>query len=256
MFQIIQYIKFLFNSTNQHGVHSPFVYDLVTKCFYDKTNYEHYSKLKAYRKSLLNNNQTIEISDFGSGSRVFKSNTRAINSIAKTSGTSLKRAKLLYRITNYFKPNHTLELGTSLGIATQAIALGHVQNNIVTVEGCPNISKFTHQNFLNYNIDNIKLKTGEFSAVISDLENKNYDLIFFDGNHNKDATLHYFNLLVNKTHNESIFIFDDIHWSKGMSESWELIKAHPKVSVSIDTFFWGLVFFRKEQAKENFNIRL
>uniref|UniRef100_UPI00404B6DEF hypothetical protein n=1 Tax=Flavobacterium sp. TaxID=239 RepID=UPI00404B6DEF len=31
---LISYLKFLLKSTNQHGVHSPFVFDLVTKCLY------------------------------------------------------------------------------------------------------------------------------------------------------------------------------------------------------------------------------
>ena len=63
-------------------------------------------------------------------------------------------------------------------------------------------------------------------------------------------------MLLPKTHNDSIFIFDDINWSKGMQEAWNKIKAHPQVSVSIDTFFWGMVFFRKEQVKEHFKIRV
>ncbi|TDA94761.1 class I SAM-dependent methyltransferase, partial [Halomonas marinisediminis] len=45
-------------------------------------------------------------------------------------------------------------------------------------------------------------------------------------------------------------------WSKGMQEAWTHIKKHPKVTVSIDTFYWGIVFFRKEQEKEDFVIRL
>lgn len=256
MFQIIEYIKFFFKSTNQHGVHSPFVYDLVTKCFYDKTKHEAYSNLSDYRTSLLKNKQQIEITDFGAGSRVFKSNLRAINSMAKTSGSTLKRAQLLYRIIRYFKPQHTLELGTSLGIATQAIALGHFKNHVVSIEGCPNISDFAKQQLNNFNIKNITLKTGEFDKVLLELQDNNHDLVFFDGNHNKEATLKYFNLEVDKAHNDSVFIFDDIHWSKDMIEAWEIIKTHPKVTVSIDTFFWGLVFFRKEQVKENFAIRL
>lgn len=256
MFQIIEYIKFLLKSTNQHGVHSPFVYDLVTKCFYDKTKYDTYTKLSTYRKSLLRNKQQIEITDFGAGSRVFKSNSRAINSIAKTSGSTLKRAKLLYRIIQYFKPQHTLELGSSLGIATQAMALGHSKNQIVSIEGCPNISNFTTQQLNKLNINNATLKNGEFNKVLLELTANNYDFIFFDGNHNKEATLEYFNILVDKAHNDSLFIFDDIHWSEDMVEAWEIIKTHPKVTVSIDTFFWGLIFFRKEQVKENFTIRL
>ena len=60
MYQILSYIKFLFTSTNQHGIHSPFVYDLVTKCFYDKTNYKDYNRIKNYREVLINSKDKIE----------------------------------------------------------------------------------------------------------------------------------------------------------------------------------------------------
>ena len=83
-----------------------------------------------------------------------------------------------------------------------------------------------------------------------------FDMIFIDGNHQKEATLSYFENLLPKAHNDTIFIFDDIYWSKDMTEAWEAIKKHPKVTVSIDTFFWGFVFLRTEQAKEHFTIRL
>lgn len=256
MFQIIQYITFLFRSTNQHGVHSPFVYDLVTLCFYDKTRYPAYLKLKKYRAALLKNKSKLHITDFGSGSRVFHSNERAISAIAKNSGTPLKRAKLLYRVTHYFKPEHTLELGTSLGIATQAMALGHTHNSIVSLEGCPSISAFTTAQLSEKRLTNATVVTGEFETLLPKLTKASYDLILFDGHHDKEATLRYFKLLLDKAHNDSIFIFDDIHWSKGMLEAWEEIKLHPKVTVTIDSFFLGFVFFRKEQAKENFKLRL
>jgi hypothetical protein len=41
-----------------------------------------------------------------------------------------------------------------------------------------------------------------------------------------------------------------------MEEAWAIIKNHPKVTVTIDTFQWGLVFFIKEQEKEHFVIRI
>ena len=139
MFYILKsYLKFILNSTNQHGVHSPFVFDLVTKCFYDKTKYPEYSILKEYRKSLLANKKSIEVTDFGAGSKVFKSNTRVISQIAKNAGISQKRAELLFRITNYFQPKNILEIGTSLGLATIALSLGNKNSKIITLEGCPN----------------------------------------------------------------------------------------------------------------------
>ncbi|HRV54748.1 MAG TPA: class I SAM-dependent methyltransferase, partial [Mangrovimonas sp.] len=115
MLQVVKtYLKFLLKSTNQHGVHSPFVFELVTKCFYDKKKYTEYNLLKNHRKKLLENKQSIEITDFGAGSKIFKSNLRAINKMAENSGISPKRSRLLFRLVKYFKPSNILELGTHL----------------------------------------------------------------------------------------------------------------------------------------------
>ena len=35
-FRFVSYLKFLAKSTNQHGVHSPFVFKYVTQCLYSK----------------------------------------------------------------------------------------------------------------------------------------------------------------------------------------------------------------------------
>ncbi|RIA10297.1 putative O-methyltransferase YrrM [Flavobacteriaceae bacterium MAR_2010_72] len=256
MYQSIQYIKFLLTSTNQHGVHSPFVYDLVTNCFYDKTQYSAYDTLKAYRKTLLEQPDSVQVKDFGAGSKRFKSNQRQVSRIAKTSGSSFKRAKLLFRLSQYLKPKYSLELGTSLGIGTQALALGNPEGQVTSIEGSPEIANQAAQHLESFGIKNINLKLGSFGEVLPNLEPLPWDLIFIDGHHQKEATLQYFETLLTSVHNDTMMIFDDIYWSKGMTQAWELIKNHPKVSVTIDTFFWGLVFFRKEQLKENFKIRL
>lgn len=237
-------------------MHSPFIYDLVTKCFYDKKAHSHYTKIKAYRNSLLKNTETISITDFGSGSKVFDSNQRRIQQIVKTSGTPFKRAKLLYRLIHYFEPKNVLELGTSLGIGTHAMALAKSNTKVTSIEGCAEISKVAQNHLKAFQIENTTLKTGQFSDIIPTLLNCNWDLVFFDGHHDKEATLNYFNQLLPHVQNDSVFIFDDIHWSKGMEEAWEIIKNNPQTRVTIDTFFWGFVFFRKEQVKENFTIRL
>jgi len=256
LYQIKQYILFLIKSTNQHGVHSPFVYNLVTKCFYDKTFFVDYKKLRKYRAVLLKSKSTIEVTDLGAGSKVSKNNTRAISNIAKHVGSTKRRTVLLYRLVNYFKSENILELGTSLGIATQALSLGNPNAKITTIEGCPNLSKFSKESFKQQGLENIEVLNGDFAGIIQNLKSTTYDLIFFDGNHQKDDTLSYFETLVSTTHNDTIFIFDDIYWSKGMTEAWKTIKEHPKVTVTIDTFYWGFVIFRKEQVKEHFTVRV
>ena len=144
---ILTYIKFWWKSKNQYSVHSPFVYNLISKCFYDKTKQSAYKQIKIYKKALLTNKNTIEVTDLGAGSQILKSNTRVISHIAKIAGTTANRAKLLFRLTLYFQFNAILELGTSLGIATHAISLGNPEANITTSEGCPNSSEFSQETF-------------------------------------------------------------------------------------------------------------
>ena len=257
---LLSYIKFLLNSTNEHGVHSPFVFDFVMKCIYDKTNYPEYEVLKNYRKFLLENKNTIEVTDFGAGSRVFKSNNREIAKIAQTAGISQKNAELLFRIVRYFQPKTILEIGTSLGLATSALSSGNQNAEITSLEGCPNTMAITKEMFQNssfkFNAENIKFVNTKFEDYLSNcqLKTENWQLIYFDGNHSKKATLAYFETLLPTISNDSVWIFDDIHWSPDMEEAWESIKNHPEVSVTIDTFQWGIVFFRKEQNKEHFII--
>ena len=262
MHQLIAYIKFLFRSSNQHGVHSPFVYDLLTKCLYLKGDKPAFQKIRAYWNSVNQNEEYIQVTDFGAGSKVFTSENRKVGAIAKNAGISLKRAILLNKLISYFKFESGLELGTSVGISSAAIAMNN-SISLTTLEGCPETAKVAQRYFDEYNLKNISLHIGEFDLLLdSILEKENindsleFDLVYFDGNHQKEPTLKYFKKLLPLAHNNSVFIFDDIHWSAGMEEAWEEIKAHPSVRITIDSFYWGLVFFRKEQEKEHFTIRL
>ena len=255
-YQIKSYFNFFLKSSNQHGIHSPFVYDLVTNCFYDKKNYSEYDKIAEYRNNVFNDNKEIEIIDFGAGSRVFKSNKRKVSAIAKNAGITLKRQKLLFRLVHYFNSENILELGTSLGLGSSSMAFSKPSNNIKTVEGCPNTSKIAEAFFDVYKLKNINLHSETFEEFFNKNPSDTYDLIYVDGNHNKENTIQYFNILLERINNNSVIIFDDIYWSSGMTEAWQEIIQHPKVTASIDTFYWGFAFFRKEQVKEHFTIRL
>jgi len=257
LFQIQSYINFLLKSSNQHGIHSPFVYKLITNCFYDKSTKKWYLKASNFRENLLDDDTIISIQDFGAGSKKLQNNQRKVSKIAKNAGITYKRALLLGRLINYFEVENILEIGTSLGIATSSMNFANPKSNIITLEGCSNTAYVAENSFKKFGIKNINIKTGNFKDTLpAALKNKIFDCIFFDGNHQKNPTIDYFEQCMHHIHNDSIFIFDDIYWSKGMKEAWNQIKNHPKVTVSIDTFYWGIVFFRKEQPKQHFTIRL
>ncbi|MDX1783804.1 MAG: class I SAM-dependent methyltransferase [Aequorivita vladivostokensis] len=249
------YIKFIRLSKNRHGVHSPFVYDLVTKCFNDKKIYPEYEILKSHRKALRSDPSMVEMKDFGQGSRVFKGNARKVSAVVKNAGMRKKRQKLLFRMAKYFKSENILELGTSLGLGTVALSLSNEFSAIHTVEGCPNTLLKAQEYFEKFNLHNIQIHQKLFSEFLENTSEK-FDLIFIDGDHNGERTLSYFHSLLKNVHNDSVIIFDDIYWSKDMTAAWQQIIVNENVTVSIDTFQWGLVFFRKEQIKEHFIIRV
>ena len=256
MYQFLAYIKFIFTATNQHGVHSPFIYNFVTKCLYDKTNYDAYTQLNNYRKRLKTSEVTLEVNDLGEGSKVLDATHRSVSDMVKTSSSSKKDTQLLYRLATYFNFKNTLELGTSLGMGTYALALANPNSKITTIEGCANTSSFAKTKLEELEINNVDCLIGNFSEVIPNLKDQTFDFIFFDGHHNKEASIQYFEALLSKVHNDTIFAFDDIYWSEGMTEAWDYIKNHHAVTVTVDCFHFGFVFFRKEQVKEHFKIRL
>ena len=257
LYPLFSYFKFILKSTNRHGIHSPFVYKLVDDCFRKPTDKQLVNQWKSIRKDLLDNTTEIEVTNFGADSRIFSSNKKKVNAIVKHFGIRKKRAELLIRLVDYFQTKNILEIGTSVGLASSAMSIGNSNSNIIALEECPETSKIATNNFNKYKLKNISLCVGEFSKTLTDkLKNNHFDLIFIDGNNSKEATINYFSLISSYINNDTVLIFNNIHRSNDMEEVWQEIIKNKNVTVSIDTFQWGIVFFRKGQEKEHFIIRI
>lgn len=251
------YIKHILNAKSRHGTHSPFVYNLVDKVIYDFKNKPEYQKVEKLRESLLKDPRSISVTDLGAGSHVNNQRVKKVRAIAKNALKPKKLAQLLYRLAKEFKPNNLIELGTCLGVTTAYFSEALPYASITTMEGCPQTAAIAQENWEKLSLKNIKVEVGNFDDTLPALikQQDQLDFVFIDGNHRKKATLKYFNLCLPKVHQDSVIIFDDIYWSKGMEEAWNHIKAHPDVTVTIDLFWIGLVFFRSGQAKQDFKIR-
>ena len=251
-----EYFQYLLHSTNQHGVHSPFLFKFITSCVYLKPSKEQEYKFNEYKRELLQSKDVLEVEDFGAGSKVFKSNKRKVSQIAKVAGIKTKYGLLLMRMMSYFNVQNCLEIGTSLGMASNCLYRWLEDFELTTLEGCKSTLEYAQRNMEKKGNANVNYIAGNFDTTLKNVcKNKIYDFVFFDGNHTKKATLDYFKVCLTSKHNDSVFVFDDIHWSKEMKEAWHEIKKHPEVTVTMDLFQWGVVFFRKEQRKEHFTIR-
>ena len=260
-FQLLKrYLNYWLSASNGkgHGMHSPFVFEFITKVLNDKTAYPEYAKVEALRTQLLNDTTTLEVEDFGAGSANDKKNKRTISSIAKNAAKPKKFGQLLFRMVKHYQPATILELGTSLGITTAYLSLANTAARVITMEGSKEIAGVANGTFKNLEIRNTELIEGNFDSTLSSVVSQlsSADFVFVDGNHRKEPTLRYFQQLLATTNNNSILVFDDIHWSSEMEAAWETIKNDAAVTCSIDLFFIGIVFFRKEfKEKQHFVIR-
>ncbi|MDB5138313.1 MAG: SAM-dependent methyltransferase [Mucilaginibacter sp.] len=252
------YLLHRFKAKNRHGVHSPFVYRLIDKVIYDFDAKKVYTEIENLREQLFIDTRIITMTDLGAGSLVNNNRKKKISELAHNALKPPKLAQLLYRLAADLKPENIIELGTCLGITTLYLQKATPKAKVYTLEGCPETAGVAKEIFKKAGINNADLITGDFNDTLPGIINKlpTLDFVFVDGNHQKNATLKYFEWCLPKVHDNTLLIFDDIYWSQGMKEAWNQIKAHPKVTVTIDLFWIGLVFFKPGQAKEDFLIKI
>ena len=255
-----KYLSYFWKASNGkgHGIHSPFIFHFISKVLNNQKVYPEYDRVEKLRNELLNNQSVLSIEDLGAGSASNQTKQRAIASIAKNAAKTKKYGQLLFRMVKEYQPNTILELGTSLGITTSYLSLAKPEAKLVTLEGACEIAAIAGKNLKSLGLQNITMVDGNFDNILSTVVCglSSVDFAFIDGNHRREPTERYFNELLPKTHNDSILIFDDIHWSSGMEQAWQTIKDHPSVQCSIDLFFIGIIFFKQEfREKQHFCIR-
>jgi predicted O-methyltransferase YrrM len=187
-----------------------------------------------------------------------------VSSLLSKHAKSKRIAEILYRLAQKTQPNYAIELGTSLGMSTCYITAGALAEKntafkMHTIEGAPDIADIAKEGFHKIGLNqNIQSHVGHFDEVLPEILQTipSIDLAYIDGNHQEEPTIRYFEMLLSKSHHHTILIFDDIHWSSGMTKAWNYIQNHPQVSVTVDLFFIGLVFLHSGQAKEHFKLRI
>jgi len=244
---------------SKYRIHSPFVYNFYKYVLADRTQYPDYEEIEKVRKDLLSRARFIKRVDLGARSLEFPYSQRfvRVRDIARKSSVSPLKGRFLYKLVKHYKPRSIIEFGTAFGISTMYMAMGYRNSHIYTMEGCTDTINISTHNFSRLGLGNIEELCGNFDDLLPGIFNKTdtVDLVFFDGNHKKEATLRYFDECLKHIQNSTIFVFDDIHWSTGMKSAWENIRQHPSVTISIDLFILGVVFFRKELSKEDFILR-
>jgi len=239
-------------------MHSPFVFQFILHVLNNNSNYETPASIEVLRRELLSDDRVLDIEDLGAGSRVAATKQRTVKQLAKTAVKPRKYGQLLHRLVKRYQPQTIVELGTSLGLTTAYLATANPAATVITIEGSKAINRVAKDNFNTLQLLHINALQGNFDSVLPQVLQsiEKIDLGYVDGNHRLGPTLDYFEKFLQKAHNDTILIFDDIHWSAEMEQAWQQIQQHPEVQCTVDIFFLGFVFFRNEfKEKQHFTVR-
>ena len=255
MYQILAYLKYWFIQVDDHSLHSPFVFKLYQEVI-QKAPSKLNQTIEALRNDLLKNEFEFELQELGAGSRVNPSNKRKVKEIARNASTPPAFSALLATLIDFLGYQHIIELGTSLGLNT--LYLSQKEGvKVITFEGDPILTKLATDNFVKLKRSNIELVEGNLDDTLEDQLKRieSVDFAYIDANHRYEPSIRYFEALLAKCHEKSLIVLDDIHWSKEMNDAWHQIKKRPEVTVSIDLFEGGLLFFDPNLTKGDYVLK-
>lgn len=257
-FQASEYPAYLFRVLKSNKVNNKLFEAFLDDCFSFDQDVTPFKDIEEIKKENRRDQTFLTIQDFGAGSKVHNSKRRKVAEIARYSSKGVKYQIFLNKLIRHFNSKRVIELGTSLGFTTLYLAKGLKKGKIITLEGCPETAKIALRNTQHLPKEQVSLRVGEFDAIYPNAlkELEKVDLVFFDGNHQFESTIRYFELALSHCHEQTVFVFDDIYWSKEMKDAWQKIKSHPKTITSIDLFQVGLVLFNPVYPRGTFSLKV
>lgn len=240
-----------------HRVHSPFLYSLISGSLHKPIAPEKLAKVEQYRRELLSDKRMVDVTDLGSGSQFGNGGRRRICDIARHSSASARDGRLLCNLASSMHSRNFLELGTNLGIGSIYLSLADNCQSVVTIEGCPQLSRLAQSAFGSYGFGNIRQLNAEFSEVLPQVlaEMPSVDFVYFDGNHRRQPTIDYFCQCLPYVHNDTVFVFDDIHKNAEMEQAWNEVRGNGRVTLSLDFYTMGVLFFRHQLSHQTICLR-
>ena len=217
------YLRYLWQRKSEYSIHSPFVYEFMRKVLNDSGSNRDYDTI--YRVArLLDKRKYIHY------------NLR-------------KQSRLLYRMVRYFEPDSVVSFGRLTALNTTALALGHLQTKIYLEQSDDFLETLNSMGIVNVNL----IQPAEFDS--EHFRRLNTGFVFFSRASFEDDTWDYLVDCLNYKTADSVFVFEGIHHNKAMEDAWEEIKGNEDVSVTLDLYCIGMVFFREGIEKQDFVLK-
>ncbi len=255
IYPFLSYLRYWLIQEDQYALQSPSVYRIYTGLLQFMEQHKNADlDLEMLRKELLQDEEILQIEDFGAGSKKLKSAHRKTADITKYS-TSGRKFSQVYQYFCLLSPSmHVLELGTCTGINSRYLSRV-TKGSFYSFEGSAALWRKAQESKIENNSHYI---LGKIEDKLPDVleKIKTVDFALVDATHTFKGTKQYFDLLLPCLKETSILAIADIHWSEEMSAIWKQLKHHPQVSLSLDFYETGILFFDPNLPKSSYVLSL
>lgn len=233
------------------GVHSPFVFNLITKVIEEKASYYSLDDIELVRKQMLYREGMITYPDRHQKGKVC---SRTVGQIVRRESISPKHGALLFRLTNYLRPKYVLQIGASMGLSTLYLSSYASDLECRVLENEPEFAKISRSVYEKAARNPIDLQVGDYKKLLPGAleEMERVDFVFFNTPYEPMDYLFLFETSLAKVHDHTVFVFEGIKENRRMRELWQMVCSCPEVTVTIDLYSMGLVFFNKKLHKRDY----
>lgn len=240
-------LRYAWRAHTIYDVHAPKAFSYLGEVVEDDRHFYWFDMIRQLRLRYAASAERIEVTDLGAGSQAHASRERRVRDIAASSATPPRFGEYLLKTADWCDARYMLELGTNLGIGTAYLAGAlPADGRLISIDA--DAAVLAHARAALKPLPTrgeVRLVHGAFVDRLPEAlaSLPRVDLAFVDGHHDEEATKRYFAAIAQHTHAGSVVILDDVHWSAGMEAAWDWVKRQPGVSLSIDLYRWGVVFF-------------
>ena len=198
--------------------------------------------IDALRTRLRRSPDTVEVVDYGAGTRGDKPPVRRVADIYKRAATGAAWGRFLFGLARELRPVRVLELGTNLGVGAAhlaaALALneadGGPEARLVTLEGAPALAALAagHLARLGHGVSDdsecrVRVVVGPFAETLPGVAEAEgpFDLVFVDGHHEAGAALRYLDVLRPHLADGALIVLDDVEPGRPVREAFEQLRA-------------------------------
>ncbi|MDR0542638.1 MAG: hypothetical protein LBH19_10595 [Dysgonamonadaceae bacterium] len=214
------------------GVHSPFVYNLITKVIEEKSAYYALEEIENFRRQLLKDND--------------------LSLITARETQSAAYGALLFRMVNFFKCRNVIEIGSSTGVMGLYLAMAsRTRCQCRLLDERQGLAQCIRQFARTHHLSKLQYMEGDYRENIPSLyaELSGADLLFINQLPETMTGSGLMDLCRPLIGRQSILILDGINRSKEMHKIWESLKRDPQSRVMVDLYALGIAFFNDKLPK-------